>query len=68
MPKPAQKGNVAKAASYREAKARIKAAKEQHFYIEAIAIIESIISDRILSYLHGAHNFPPRTKNGAKKG
>lgn len=64
LPSPAKKGNVAKADSYREAKARIKSAKEHHFYIEATAIIESIISDRILSYLHGAHDFPLKTKNG----
>ncbi len=64
LPSPAKKGNIAKADSYREAKARIKAAKEHHFYIEATAIIESIISDRILSFLHGAHNFPLKNRQG----
>lgn len=63
-PTTAKLGNIAKADSYREAHARIKTAGEQHFYIESAAIMESIISDRLLSYLHGAHGHPPRNKNG----
>jgi hypothetical protein len=45
-------GNVEKYYSYREAWSRIKLAQENGFYLEAIAIQESIISDRIISYLH----------------
>lgn len=44
------KGNAAKFFSYREAWTRIKIAQEQGFYIEAVAIQESIISDRLISY------------------
>jgi hypothetical protein len=45
------KGNAAKFDSYREALARIKAAQADGYYLEAIAIEESIIVDRIISYL-----------------
>lgn len=61
-PTKATRGNVAKADSYNEARARIKSAKENGFYIEAVAIMESIVCDRILSYLHTVHDFPLRTK------
>lgn len=45
------KGNAAKFWSYREAWTRIKQAQEQGFYLEAVTIEESIISDRLMSYL-----------------
>jgi hypothetical protein len=44
-------GNKPKFKSYSEAWKRIKAAQEAGFYLEAIAIQESILSDRITSYL-----------------
>lgn len=44
-------GNVEKYYSYCEAWSRIKLAQENGFYLEAITIQESIISDRIISYL-----------------
>ena len=45
------KGNAQKYLSFKEAWARIKSAQEAGFYLEAIAIQESIMSDRIISYL-----------------
>lgn len=45
------RGNAAKYWSYREAWTRIKQALEQGFYLEAVTIEESIISDRLMSYL-----------------
>ena len=44
-------GNVIKYEAYREAWSRIKSAKEHQFFLEAITIQESIISDRIVSFL-----------------
>ena len=44
-------GNVAKYLSYREAWSRIKQAQEQAFYLEAVTLEESIITDRLISYL-----------------
>lgn len=44
-------GNGAKYLSYREAWARIKLARRQGFFLEAVTIEESIISDRLLSFL-----------------
>jgi hypothetical protein len=43
-------GNTAKYLAYREAWTRIKEAQKQGFYLEAITIEESIISDRLSSY------------------
>ena len=48
--KPVQ-GNAGKYESYREAFARIKAAQEEGFYLEAVTIEESVISDRLASWL-----------------
>jgi hypothetical protein len=45
--------NHAKYLSYREAWDRINAAIKLEFYFEAITLCESIISDRLLSYVHG---------------
>lgn len=44
------KGDANKFLAYREAWTRIKEAQEQGFYLEAITIEESIISDRLSSY------------------
>lgn len=44
-------GNEAKFLSYREAWARIKVAIRQGFFLEAVTIEESIVSDRMLSFL-----------------
>ncbi|MBA4159809.1 MAG: hypothetical protein H0X65_20420 [Gemmatimonadetes bacterium] len=44
-------GNVAKHLSYREAWGRIKGAIAHGYHLEAITIEESIISDRLSSYL-----------------
>ena len=44
-------GNSEKYESYREAWARIKQAKDNDFFLEAITIQESIISDRLISFL-----------------
>lgn len=49
------KGNSEKYLSYREAFARIKFAQEEKFYLEAISIEESIITDRLISHLHGTN-------------
>jgi hypothetical protein len=43
-------GNTPKYRAYREAWTRIKEAQKQGFYLEAITIEESIISDRLSSY------------------
>lgn len=43
-------GNEPKYRAYREAWTRIEKAQEQGFYLEAITIEESIISDRLSSY------------------
>lgn len=47
------KGNAPKYLSYREAWSRIKKAQEQGFYLEAVTLQESIITDRLISYLVG---------------
>jgi hypothetical protein len=44
-------GNAAKYFSYREAWGRIKKAQGCGFYLEAVTLEESIISDRLISYL-----------------
>jgi hypothetical protein len=45
------KGDFEKYESYREAWSRIKQAQENDFFLEAITIQESIISDRLISFL-----------------
>jgi hypothetical protein len=50
-PDGAPKGKVKKYYSYREAWARIKMAQSNGFYFEAVTLEESIISDRLISYL-----------------
>lgn len=49
--KEAKKGNKTKYDAYQEAFARIKAANESNFFLEAVAIQEAIISDRLKSHL-----------------
>ncbi|MBA2376824.1 MAG: GIY-YIG nuclease family protein, partial [Rubrobacter sp.] len=62
------RGNAEKYLSYREAWARIKAAQGHGFYLEAVTIEESIISDRLIRYLlsvnaielkDDSHRYPP---------
>jgi hypothetical protein len=48
---PIPDGNAAKYFSCRQAWGQIKKAKANGYYVEAIALEESIISDRLLSYL-----------------
>ena len=48
--KPAN-GNAEKFEKYQEAWARINLARDQGFFFEAVAIQESIISDRLIGYL-----------------
>jgi hypothetical protein len=52
-PKTPVKGSVEKYLSYREAWARIKEAIKAGFYLEAVTLEESIISDRRISHLVG---------------
>jgi len=47
------KGNQEKYYSYKAAWQQIKYAQEEKFYIEAVAIEESIIADRLASFLCG---------------
>src|ERR1700739_1893610 len=46
--------NVAKGVSYRAAWSRIQRAMRSGFYFEAVTICESILADRLLSYIKGA--------------
>jgi hypothetical protein len=45
------KGNATKYLSYREAWTRIKLARQEGFFFEAITLQESIITDRLINYL-----------------
>jgi hypothetical protein len=54
------KGNVAKYDAYKEAYARINQSIEQDFFLEAIAIEEAIISDRLRSHLEHYKKLPKR--------
>jgi hypothetical protein len=47
--------NVKKGAAYAWAFARMEAAFDQEFYLECICLAESVISDRLLSYLKAPH-------------
>lgn len=62
--KPAQKasvrGQVHRYLSYREAWARIREAQDKSFYLEAVAIAESIMADRFASYLRLMDEKPPK--------
>ncbi|HEY9743857.1 MAG TPA: hypothetical protein V6C90_25495 [Coleofasciculaceae cyanobacterium] len=59
-------GNSSKYDSYREAWSRIKLAQENDFFLEAITIQESLISDRLISYLSRPTASNPLSKD--KKG
>jgi Arc/MetJ-type ribon-helix-helix transcriptional regulator len=56
-------GNSNKYESYREAWSRIKQAQENQFFLEAITIQESIISDRLISFLTNSKVKKPLSKN-----
>ena len=45
--------NVAKYLSYTTAWTRIKSAMDAGYYLESVALCESIISDRLISYIEG---------------
>jgi hypothetical protein len=60
--KEAKKGNKAKYDAYREAFARIEAANASQFFLEAIAIQEAIISDRLKSHLGHLGKLPKRKR------
>jgi hypothetical protein len=55
-------GDINKYESYREAWSRIKLAQENHFFLEAITIQESIISDRLFSFLSRPEALKPLSK------
>ena len=55
--------NTAKYLSYQEAWRRIKAANEAGFHFETVTLCESIISDRLLSYIRGIN---PSSKTGTR--
>ncbi|MEZ5436377.1 MAG: hypothetical protein R3E67_07680 [Pseudomonadales bacterium] len=60
--------NTNKYLSYTAAWARIKQANEQGFHFEAVTICESIISDRLLSYLAGTKpGYKPKKKTSFGK-
>lgn len=56
-------GNARKYESYKEAFARIKLAQADGYYLEAIAIAESIICDRLISYLTRPQSARPIKKD-----
>lgn len=53
-PSTPMRGNSAKAKSYAWCFQRMKEAHEAGFHLEAIALAESIITDRLLSFIRGA--------------
>lgn len=55
-------GNTAKYLAYREAWTRIKEGQKQGFYLEAITIEESIISDRLNSYFRNVLEIEKKPK------
>ena len=62
-PKPASRGNVAKHANYMWAMAQMKKAHAAGFFLETIAIAESIMSDRIWSFVKGTSGGPALSKH-----
>lgn len=60
--KEAKKGNKVKHEAYKEAFARIKSANESNFFLEAIAIQEAIISDRLKSHLGHLGKLPKKNR------
>jgi hypothetical protein len=63
LPTTPPKGNATKYFSYREAWTRIKLAREAGFFLEAIAIQESIIADRLTGYLIVVGEIPLETRH-----
>lgn len=63
-PTPLKKSNGSKADSYNEAWARIKKSNKTNFFLEAITIQKSIISDRLLSYFYGKEIVKLRKDDG----
>jgi uncharacterized protein Usg len=59
-PETAPKGNAAKYLSYREAWTRIRSAQVKGYYLEAVTLEESIISDRLIGYLIGVGAIQPK--------
>lgn len=57
------KGNIAKFFSYTEAWARIREARRSGFFLEAVTIEESIISDRLTSFLVKTCGHDPESKS-----
>jgi hypothetical protein len=57
----ASRGNIRKNDAYNEAFARIESAIDNGFFIEAIAIMEAILTDRLRSHL-SHHNKLPRNE------
>jgi len=55
-------GNVEKYMSYTEAWKRVNEAQEKEFYLEAVTIQESIICDRLISYLVGTGAISRKSK------
>jgi hypothetical protein len=55
------KGNTAKYLSYRYAHSRAKQALENKFYLEAICLYESMLADRLLSFI--SHVAPEKKVN-----
>lgn len=66
MSQKSTKGNHAKYLSYKLAHGRMKGAVEAGFPLEAVAIAESLITDRLLSFInfHGADFDPERSTLG----
>jgi hypothetical protein len=56
-------GNATKYESYHKAWSLIRSAQENEFFLEAITIQESIISDRLISYLSRPNAPKPLLKN-----
>jgi len=60
LKKEAKQGNKVKYDAYTEAFARIKAANESNFFLEAVAIQEAIISDKLKSHLGHLGRLPKK--------
>ena len=66
-PNEPSKGNIELAKRYEEAWRRINSALEHHYHFEAIAIEESILSNRITSFLYGVGAVRKDEINESKK-
>jgi hypothetical protein len=54
--------NISKYLSYKEAWTRIEQAQKQDFYLEAVTLEESVMTDRLISYLVKKGVIEPSTK------